>query len=273
MVGRNIEPIFLRPSAHPALWGVENWLISNHASDMSIVEGGSFDGKRLCEVLPDFPLLVKIIRAEQLLSVQVHPGESTCTETGGEPKSEMWCALSDGFVYAGFKPGTLIDDVREALSAGQLEKLLFRHEVKFGDVLYVPAGMVHSIGGGTVLYEVQQSTDTTFRLYDWNRVAADGKTRQLHIEKAFKALDCSLPPPVIGKSATTPYFDFSQLHLTGETEISSANSYLVIYVASGKIVFNGRVLGSGENFLLLPNTSAVLRGDGAILLRTAIKAL
>lgn len=271
MVGRDTEPIFLRPSAHPALWGVENWLISNHPSDMSIVDGGSFDGKRLSEVLPDFPLLVKIIRAEQLLSVQVHPGESTCAETGGEPKSEMWCALSDGFVYAGFKPGTLIGDVEDAMRAGRLEELLFRHEVKFGDVLYIPAGMVHSIGGGTVLYEVQQSSDTTFRLYDWNRVAADGKTRQLHIEKAFKALDCPLPPPVIGKSATTPHFDFSQLHLTGETEISSANSCLVIYVASGKMTLGSRIVESGGCFLLPPDLTVKIFSDGATLLLTFVR--
>ena len=271
MVGRDTEPIFLRPSAHPALWGVENWLISNHPSDMSIVDGGSFDGKRLSEVLPDFPLLVKIIRAEQLLSVQVHPGESTCAETGGEPKSEMWCALSDGFVYAGFKPGTLIGDVEDAMRAGRLEELLFRHEVKFGDVLYIPAGMVHSIGGGTVLYEVQQSSDTTFRFYDWNRKDENGNSRQLHIEKAFKALDCPLPPPVIGKSATTPHFDFSQLHLTGETEISSANSCLVIYVASGKITLGSRIVESGGCFLLPPDLTVKIFSDGATLLLTFVR--
>jgi mannose-6-phosphate isomerase len=263
---------FFRPSEHPAIWGAETWEISNHVVDVSVIDGGKFDGRRLSEVVPDFPLLIKTIRAERLLSVQVHPDERSCVITGGEPKSEMWYALSDGYVYAGFKRGTSLDDVKAAVRSGGLGKLLVRHKVRTGDVVYLPGGMVHSIGGGTVLYEVQQSSATTFRLYDWNRTDPSGEPRKLHVDAAFKALDCTLPPPRIRKAVKTPYFEFLPSDFSGETVLEAGEGYLVVKVVSGKVSLNGRKLKNDSSFLMLPGTVARLTGERYTLLQTRAKA-
>ena len=176
-------------SLHTALWGSESWEISAHASDPGVIADGAQKGKTLRDLYPDFPLLFKVIDARTRLSVQVHPNEQTRKVTGGEPKTEMWCALSDGPIYAGLKPGTRATDIEAAVRSGRFEELLVRHEAKAGDVFFIPGGLVHAIGDGVRLYEVQQSSNTTFRLYDWGRVGADGQPRELHIEKGLKAID------------------------------------------------------------------------------------
>ena len=170
-----------QPNRHEALWGAEEWLVSVHPAGPSIVASGEAKGKRLCDIVSDVPLLIKVIDAKTRLSVQVHPNEQTKLVTGGDAKTEMWCALDDGFVYAGLKPGTTAEMVEKAVRDGSFEELMVRHDVKAGDVLFIPGGLVHAIGDNTRLYEVQQSSDTTFRLYDWGRVGADGKPRELHI--------------------------------------------------------------------------------------------
>jgi mannose-6-phosphate isomerase len=264
--------LFFRPSEHLALWGSEIWEISNHAVDVSIIDGGEFDKRRLYEVVPDFPLLVKTIRANRLLSVQVHPNEHTCRLTGGEPKTEMWFALSDGYVYAGFKRGTTPTDVESAIRSGTLVDLLVRRNVRFGDVVYIPGGMVHAIGGGTVLYEVQQNSVTTFRLYDWNRIDPTGKSRQLHIDAALKALDYSLPPPRIRKAVKTPYFDFQPVNFSDGAILDAGDGYLVVYVVSGEVKMKGKKLKPGTSFMVLPGVAVKLTGKDFTLLLTRVKA-
>ena len=120
-------------SVHNALWGSESWEISAHPSEPSVIAGGEKKGYRLDEIYPKFPLLFKVIDAKTRLSVQVHPNEETCKMTGGEPKTEIWCALSDGPIYAGVKKGTSAADVEAAVKSGRFEELLVRHGAKFGE--------------------------------------------------------------------------------------------------------------------------------------------
>ena len=248
-------------SVHTALWGTESWEISAFASDPSRIR---FDS--LC---PDFPLLFKVIDAKTRLSVQVHPNEETCKVTGGDPKTEMWCALSDGPIYAGLKPGTTAADVEAAVKSGKFEELLVRHEAKFGDVFFIPGGLVHAIGDGVRLYEVQQSSDTTFRLYDWNRVGADGQPRELHVEKGLQAIDYSLPPPSPCKSLRTPFFDFSQMALCGESRLATASGeFLALYTARGEAVLDGRRVAEGTSILLPPGSTCALFSNDAHLFLT-----
>ena len=124
----------LEKSVHAALWGSESWEISAHPSDSNEISGGECKGRTLREVYPKFPLLFKVIDAKTRLSVQVHPNEETCNVTGGEPKAEMWCALSDGPIYAGVKKGTSAADVEAAVKSGRFEELLVRHGAKFGEM-------------------------------------------------------------------------------------------------------------------------------------------
>ena len=262
------ERILLKPGVHKALWGEESWEVSAHESDSSAIADGTFAGHRLNDIFPRFPLLFKTIRANDALSVQVHPNERTAVVSGGEPKTEMWCALKDSTVYAGLTPGTDAAMLEAAVRDGTAEKLLVRHDLKAGDTLLVPGGLVHAIAGGSMLYEVQQSSNTTFRLYDWGRVGADGKLRQLHLAAALKAMDCSLLPPVPCKALDTPYFSFRQARLSGELRVGGGGRFVVVRSASGGFSLDGEEFSEGSSFLLPPSVPGILRADGAWLLLT-----
>ena len=211
-------PIRFERNYHPALWGGESWEISVHSVGPSIVANGEMAGKGLNELIPEFPLLIKVIEAKSRLSVQVHPNEETRKLTGGDPKTEMWCMLADGFIYAGLKTGVTAAEVAEAVKSGEFEKLMVRHDAKKGDCFFIPGGLVHAIGDNARIYEVQQNSNTTFRLYDWNRVGADGKPRQLHVKEGSLAIDYSLEAPQAVEAVKCAFFDFKKLMLkTGET--------------------------------------------------------
>ena len=263
-----------KKSVHSALWGSESWEISAHPSDPSVIAGGEEAGCRLNEIHPNFPLLFKVIDARTRLSVQVHPNEETCKVTGGEPKTEMWCALSDGPIYAGLRKGTTAADVEAAVKSGRFEELLVRHEAKFGDVFFIPGGLVHAIGDGVRLYEVQQSSNTTFRLYDWNRIGADGRPRELHIEKGLQAIDYSLPVPVPCKSLDTPFFRFSQMPVRGSEILSSGpDEFLALYTARNGIDLDGGRVDEGTSVLIPPSSTCELSATDSILFLTRFERL
>ena len=268
----NEKRLMFRECVHHALWGRERWEISAHRSDPGVVADGPCAGRRLDELYPGFPLLFKEIDARSRLSVQVHPNERTCLLTGGEPKSEMWCALSDGPVYAGMRPGTDAEAVREAVGSGRFEELLVRHDLKAGDAIFIPGGLVHAIGDGVRLYEVQQSSDTTYRLYDWGRVGADGRPRELHVDSALLAMDLSLPAPAPCASLDTPFFAFAQTRLSGETHFQcAADEFLAVRSAEGAFSLDGEEFAPGAALLMPPLSAGTLRADGAWLLLTRFR--
>ena len=227
-----------KDNIHTALWGHEEWTVSAHPSAPSEIADGPNAGRKLNELYPQFPLLMKVIDAKTRLSVQVHPNEVTRQVTGGDPKTEMWCALSAGPIYAGLKPGTTAAQIEAAVASGKFEELLVRHDAKPGDVFFIPGGLVHAIGDGVRLYEVQQSSDTTFRLYDWGRVGKDGKPRELHVAQALKAIDYTLPVPVPCKSLDTPFFKFWQEDASSaKTCVAAPGKFLSVFSeATGNIL-------------------------------------
>ena len=235
-------------NVHTALWGHEEWVCSAHPSSPSTVVGGPNAGRKLNELYPKFPLLMKVIDAKTRLSVQVHPNEETRKVTGGDPKTEMWCALSAGPIYAGLKLGTTAAQIEEAVRSGRFEELLVRHDAKPGDVFFIPGGLVHAIGDGVRLYEVQQSSDTTFRLYDWGRVGKDGKPRELHVAQALKAIDYTLPVPVPCKSLDTPFFKFWQEDVAdAKIFVAPSGKFLSVFSeATGNVL-----LAAGESLEVL----------------------
>jgi len=210
---------------HTALWGYEEWLVSAHHTAPSKIVGGG----RLDEICPDFPLLVKKIAAHSRLSVQVHPNDETAKTVGGEAKTEMWCVLKPGIIFAGFRPGVTEADIERAVKDGSFEQLLVRYEAKEGECYFIPGGLVHAIGENTVVYEVQQSSNTTFRLYDWGRVRADGKSRELHVKEGLMAMDISLPPPVPSEGVDCRYFGFRKV---AACELASCDQWQVVYTPS-----------------------------------------
>lgn len=170
------------------------------------------------DVSEGFPLLVKFIHAEDWLSVQVHPNDEQAAELEGEPrgKTEAWIILHaepDAKLVMGITPNTSREAVAHAIATNTLETLLVYQTVKAGDILFMHANTIHAIGPGIVLYEVQQSSDTTYRLYDWGRMDLDGKPRPLHIEKGVKVSNLvSLPvithTPLDGDNAPMIESDF-----------------------------------------------------------------
>lgn len=229
-----------KPDRHLALWGHEDWLVSAHPSAPSQM----IDGGTLRDLAPDFPLLVKKIEAQTRLSVQVHPNDQTARTVGGEAKTEMWCVLKAGPIFAGFKPGTTAEDVRRAVEDGSFEQLLVRFDAQVGECYFIPGGLVHAIGEGTSVYEVQQSSNTTFRLYDWGRVGADGRPRQLHVQEGLAAMDIALPAPVPAKSVSCDYFDFKQVE---PGPLQASGLWQVVYCPS-----------RDETLLLPPNADPLV---------------
>jgi len=190
---------------HTALWGHEEWLVNTSE------------------------ILVKKIVANDRLSVQVHPNDETAKTVGGDPKTEMWCVLKAGPIFAGLKAGTTDADVRRAVADGSFEDLLVRFDAKVGECYFIPGGLVHAIGEGTSVYEVQQPSNTTFRLYDWGRVGADGKPRQLHVSEGLAAMNLALLPPVPGPTVDCPYFSFRQVESANLTALAETQ---IVYIPS-----------------------------------------
>lgn len=196
--GRKLESLYQRtlPTAEP--YG-ESWELH----DTATVANGPLAGRTVGDLLKayghalvgpandpavGFPLLAKILTAEDWLSVQVHPNDEQAVELEGEPrgKTEAWYVLDaapGATLVKAVKPGTSREAMTEAIRSNTLEPLLVYEAVQPGDVLYVSAGTIHALGPGLVIYEIQQSSDTTYRLYDWGRMDLNGKPRALHIEK------------------------------------------------------------------------------------------
>lgn len=204
--GRNLERIFNR--ALPEGNIAESWDICCHKNGMSIVSNGSLSGEKLsdlilkygtnlmgsnCNDMDRFPILIKIIDANDKLSVQVHPGNEYALTAHGElGKTEMWYVIhakpNSKLIYS-VLPGTTKDTFRTAIENGTLEKHLNYVDVKADDVIYIPSGTVHAIMDGLVIAEIQQNSDTTYRVYDWNRVDKDGAARELHVARALDVIN------------------------------------------------------------------------------------
>lgn len=190
----------------------ESWEIAGHEDGTTIVDNGYFEGKSITEVQAElgldlvgsknawahergkFPLLVKLLDANQPLSVQVHPGDEYALANEGNElgKTEMWVVLDaqpGAELILGVHAGTTRESFHQALQDGDVERHLHPLQVEKGDHICVPAGSLHSICGGLVLVEIQQNSNTTYRVFDWNRLGADGKPRLLHIERALDVIN------------------------------------------------------------------------------------
>lgn len=202
--GDRIPRVFRRPL--PPGTYAESWEISTRPEGMSVVADGPFKGKTLQELVQaygvrllgkryankPFPFLFKLIDARERLSLQVHPSEKTAPLLGGEAKTELWYILDTepgAGVFAGFQPGVDRAAFEQALENENCEPVLQRHAVEPDDAVFIPGGMVHAIDAGCLLCEIQQNSNTTYRVYDWGRVGKDGKPRETHREKAMAAMN------------------------------------------------------------------------------------
>jgi mannose-6-phosphate isomerase len=205
--GRELERLYGKtiPDGQPT---GESWEISDRPGDASVIANGSLAGKDLrwlmekhaAEILGEakpaaagrFPLLCKILDAREKLSLQVHPPASKAAELKGEPKTEMWFiadAAPDASLFVGLKRGVTRAEFEKKISDGSVADCFHRIPVKAGDTMFLPSGRVHAIGDGLVIFEIQQNSDTTYRVFDWNRTGLDGQPRELHIAQSLASID------------------------------------------------------------------------------------
>ena len=216
-------PLLLKAPLKDYLWGgqylksfykvadmdkvAEAWVFSTHKDGQSIISGGSLDGLTFSEALDKlgksalgkkaaafemFPQMIKIIDAEQSLSIQVHPSDDYALENEGQyGKTEMWYILDakeGAGIYYGVKDEISKEDFKNAIQNNTIEQVLRFAPCKAGDCFFIPSGTIHAIGAGLLIAEVQQNSNVTYRVYDFGRVGADGKPRELHTEKAIAFL-------------------------------------------------------------------------------------
>jgi mannose-6-phosphate isomerase len=204
--GRNLERLY-RKGLPPTVPIGESWEITDRPEGISVIANGPLAGttlrelmlKRRQEVLGSsaaesgpFPLLIKILDATDTLSVQVHPPASVAGQLKGEPKTELWYiadATAQAALYVGLKRGVSREEFERRIKDGTVAECLQRIPVHAGDALFLPSGRLHAIGAGNVIFEIQQNSDTTYRVFDWNRTGLDGKPRELHIEQSLLSID------------------------------------------------------------------------------------
>lgn len=262
--GRRLETLYGK-KLPPAIPVGESWEVSDRPGDLSVVVNGPLAGKDLHWLIEHyrtalvghsslhhgrFPLLIKILDAREKLSLQVHPPAQKARELGGEPKTELWYiadADPGAELFVGLKQGITRAEFEKRIAAGDIEKCFHRIPVKSGDAMFLPSGRVHAIGAGLVIFEIQQNSDTTYRVFDWNRVGLDGKPRELHLRQSLESIDFTdfepalVPPASPQPSAISirplvrdPLFKVSACRLPAKTQIAlPAGEMRILGVTSG----------------------------------------
>jgi mannose-6-phosphate isomerase len=239
----------LKPFKAKKIWGYENWLVSTHEAGESMIETPEANCTLTLKnaIGGAYPLIVKVIQADETLSVQVHPNDEYAARENSLGKEECWFVLDakqNVELVAGIKTGLSKEDVREAFAAGRFESVLNRTRVERGGFLYIPAGLCHAIGSGIRLLEVQQSSDITYRFYDW------GRGRELHLEKAFDVLETSAARFVANFAGrfVSPHFSLERLEIPPQ----------------GALTHNGTTRGGNELICESGTVLFVLEGNGVI---------
>jgi mannose-6-phosphate isomerase len=274
----------------------ESWEIVDREEAQSVVHEGPLRGTTLHELwsneretafgtnLPDtarFPLLFKILDAQDRLSVQVHPPAHVAAELGGEPKTEMWYVLEStpgAEIFAGLKANVGRDEFEKALPEGRVAELVNRVAVRPGDAVFIPSGRIHAIGAGNLVLEVQQNSDTTYRVFDWNRVGLDGRERTLHIDESLRSIDFHDHQPAVSSAtrgeivAECEYFRVAKWKIS-TPRLAITGNFAVFTVLDGKVKCAERAFEPGEFFVVpacLPNAQLVPMNGGATVLCTTI---
>ncbi|PWD99846.1 type I phosphomannose isomerase catalytic subunit [Marinilabilia rubra] len=283
---RKLYPLKFEPILKQRLWGGtklkavlnkntgeasdigESWELSGVPGDVSVVSNGFLKGNSLSELLEiymselvgdkvfekygaEFPLLIKFIDANDALSIQVHPEDELARKRHDSfGKTEMWYVMQadkGAELISGFKKDTSKDEYLKALESKELDKLLASHEVASGDVFFIPAGRVHAIGKGILLAEIQQTSDVTYRIYDFDRKDAKGNSRELHTAQALDAIDFSgggeykteytSRENEITEIVESPYFVTSLIDLKGKElkkDIYNLDSFVILICVEGE---------------------------------------
>ena len=256
----------------------ESWELTVRPEAQSVIANGIYSGNRLCDILDtgdSFPLLIKFIDAHDDLSVQVHPDDNV-TDGNGTPlgKTEMWYILDaekGAKLYYGFKKNITKSEFEDHIKSGTLETILNAVTVNKGDCFFIPSGTIHAIGGGILIAEIQQNSNITYRVYDYNRKDKNGNTRPLHIEKAIDVTNLT-PPPVNTSSdgetlASCKYFNVKKRVVNNSLKsFTDENSFLSVLCIEGEVEFLDIRLSKGECAFVPSNMGEFeIKGNGTII--------
>ncbi len=269
--GRRLEALFGK-HLPPGVPIGESWELVDRPEAQSIVAAGLWRGRSLHDLwlhqrreifgkvadAPNFPLLIKLLDAQETLSLQVHPPAELAAALGGEPKTEFWYiadAAPGAELLVGLKNGGSRAALEQALASGSVEEHLHRVAVRAGDAMFLPSGRMHAIGAGNVIVEIQQNSDTTYRVFDWNRVDDSGRPRQLHLEKSLQSIDfADFEPELVTPSGETllrhSLFQVDRWELDGSREVAPPGEFAIVICVAGEVECAGVTLRAGELFLL-----------------------
>jgi mannose-6-phosphate isomerase len=269
--GRRLESLYGKRLPSAALIG-ESWEIVDRPEAQSVVHQGPLRGKTVHQLwsadremvfgkvrdAPRFPILVKLLDAQENLSLQVHPPAAMAKELGGESKSELWYvadAAPKARLYAGVKKGSTREIFQKALEEGKVEDHIHALEVAAGDAIFLPSGRLHALGAGNLIVEIQENSDTTYRVYDWNRVKKDRTGRPMHVAKALRCIDFSDCEPTLLKPAGESLvrhelFEIDRWLLGNGREIAEAGRFAIVVCLTGELECAGRRFKPGDFFLV-----------------------
>ncbi|HEX9784503.1 MAG TPA: type I phosphomannose isomerase catalytic subunit [Opitutaceae bacterium] len=303
-------PLLFRPLYQERVWGGrffenalgrdlpvgktigESWEVVDRPEAQSVVARGPLEGSTLRKLLRDsfaeimggawdasrpFPILVKWLDCQDRLSLQVHPPAGVAARLQGEPKTENWYVAdtnSDAALIVGLRKGVTREDFEKAISDNRLEKLVHRFPVRPGDSILVESGRLHAIDAGNLILEIQQNSDTTYRVYDWGRAGLDGKPRQLHVEQSMQCIDFEdfEPEPLRGTSgdcvlADCKEFRIRRVERKGDGKIpldDESREARLLHVVRGdlKVTWKGGTesFSTGDNVLVPADGDYTARG-------------
>jgi mannose-6-phosphate isomerase len=296
--GRRLETV-LGKSLPPGAPVGESWEIVDREDAQSVVHEGEARGATLHELWANrreeifgpayaehpaerFPILIKVLDARERLSVQVHPPADIAPSMNGEPKTEMWYfldCLPGASVYAGLKRGVTRAEFEQSMQSGEVDRTVHQLPVRSGESIFIPSGRVHAIGEGCLIVEVQQNSDTTYRVFDWNRTGLDGKPRALHIEESMLSIDFEdfepeLTQPIGEAVAECEHFLVEKWTLSAPRHTMDDVRFAIFAVVDGMVGCQNATFDTGS-FFLVPATCAAeakLRpvGDAAAVLRITL---
>ncbi len=293
--GRELERVYGRELPDPRQPFGESWEIVDREKEQSVVDHGPLAGSTLRDLWTTrreelfgagygsherFPILIKVLDARDDLSIQVHPPVHLAAQLGGEPKTEMWFIADcnpGAKLYVGLKHGVSRADFEKAIEDGTVEQCVHAVSPQVGDSIFIASGRLHAIGAGFLIHEIQQNSDTTYRVFDWNRMGLDGKPRELHVAESMASIDFNdfepgMDTPDGENLATCAYFKTDKKSLkAGETLANPGDAFSIVSVVEGALrSAEGRSFGKGQ-FLLLPKgASPVTAAEESVVLQVTL---
>ncbi len=282
--GRELERVYQRALPDPQKPFGESWEIVDREQEQSVVDQGPWTGSSLHELWtnhreeifgrgfldhPRFPILIKVLDARDELSIQVHPPAHLAAALGGEPKTEMWFIADcdpGAMLYVGLKKGVTRAGFEQAIADGAVADCVHAITPNPGDSIFIASGRLHAIGAGFLIHEIQQNSDTTYRVFDWNRLGLNGKPRELHVAESLASIDFTDFEPTMDTAtgdtlASCEYFKTDRKSIAAGQTISNPRDdrFSILSIVGGKLeCAAGRRFGKGS-FILLPHDSAPLK--------------